>query len=59
MKLLGLLLLLSGWIIAFASISLLGAGAARIVFLLSGMGVEVIGLVLVARAHPLLRGPRE
>lgn len=59
MKLLGFLLLLSGWIITFASIAMLAAGAPRVVFLLLGLGVEVIGLVLVARAHPLLRGSRE
>ena len=59
MKLLGFLLLLSGWIIAFASIAMLAAGAARAVFLFLGIGIEVIGVVLVARAHPLLRGARE
>jgi len=59
MKLLGFLLLLSGWVIVFASVSLLPAGAVRVVFLLLGIGVEVIGLVLAARAHPLLRGARE
>lgn len=56
MKILGFLLLLSGGGIVFASIALLAAGAARIAFLLAGVGVEVIGLVLLARAHPLLRG---
>jgi hypothetical protein len=34
---------------------LLVPGGARIAFILSGIGVEVIGLVLFARAHPLLR----
>ena len=59
MKILGFLLLLSGWLIVFASVGLLSAGAVRIVFLFSGIGVEAIGVVLVARAHPLLRGARE
>lgn len=59
MKLLGFLLLLSGWFIAFAAVVLLAAGAARVAFVLSAIGVEVIGLVLVVRAHPLLRGARE
>lgn len=59
MKVLGFLLLLSGGVIVFASVSLLAAGAVRIIFLLSGIAVEAIGLVLVARAHPLLRGARK
>lgn len=55
MKPLGFLLLLSGWGIAFAAVGLLAPGVARIAFLLSAIGVEIIGLVLVARSHPLLR----
>jgi hypothetical protein len=58
MKILGFLLLLSGCGIAFASVALLGAGTARVIFILAAMGVEAIGLVLVARAHPLVRGAR-
>jgi hypothetical protein len=58
-KILGFLLLLSGWIIAAGAVALLAPGAPRIVFLLSGLGVEVIGLVLFARSHPLLRGERD
>ena len=59
MKLLGFLLLFSGWIIAFASLAMLGIGAPRVVFLILGIGVEMMGLVLVTRAHPLVRGARE
>jgi hypothetical protein len=58
MKILGFLLLLSGWGIAFASVALLAAGTPRVIFLLAGLGVEAVGLVLVARAHPLLRSVR-
>lgn len=56
MKILGFLLLLSGCAIAFASVVLLASGTPRIAFLLAGLGVEAIGLVLLGRAHPLLRG---
>jgi hypothetical protein len=56
MKILGFLLLLSGFAIAFASVTLLAAGGARIAFLIAAMGVEALGLVLLGRAHPLLRG---
>jgi uncharacterized membrane protein YccC len=59
MKPFGFLLLLSGWGIVFAAVGLLATGGVRIVFLLSGFGVELIGLVLVARSHPILRGPKD
>jgi hypothetical protein len=55
-KILGFLLLVSGWIIAAGAVTLLASSAPRIVFLLAGLGVETIGLVLFARSHPLLRG---
>jgi hypothetical protein len=59
MKILGFLLLLSGWAIVVGAVVLLAPRAPRTVFLFSGIGVEVIGLVLIARSHPLLRGERE
>jgi hypothetical protein len=58
MKILGFTLLLSGWGIAFTSVALLATGTARVAFVLAGLGVEAIGLALVARAHPLPRGSR-
>ncbi len=56
MKILGLLLLVSGWIIVLAAIALLPAGTPRAVFALAGIGVEIVGLALFIRAHPLSRG---
>lgn len=53
MKILGFLLLLSGWGIAFASVALLAAGTPRAGFLFAGLGVEAIGFVLVVKEHPL------
>ena len=50
MKLLGFILLLSGWGIVMASISML-RGSAVLAFILAGIAVEILGLVLVARAH--------
>lgn len=50
MKLLGLLLLLSGWAIAMAAIFMLH-GKTVLIFILAGIVVELIGLALVARAH--------
>ena len=51
MKLAGFLLLLSGWVLVLAAIALLSAPGPRGAFLVAGMGVELLGLVLVARAH--------
>lgn len=52
MKLGGFLLLLSGWGIVVAALALLHGGAVS-GFILAGLGVEVLGLVLVLRAHLL------
>ena len=59
MKILGLLLLVSGGVIVIGALALLSTGISRTVFLLSGIGVETVGLVLFGRSHPLLRGERE
>ena len=50
MKLGGFLLLLSGWGIVVAALALLHGGAVS-GFILAGFGVEILGLVLVLRAH--------
>jgi hypothetical protein len=51
MKLTGFLLLLGGWIIALAAVALLPSGASQISFVLLALGVQVLGLALVFRAH--------
>jgi hypothetical protein len=51
MKLLGLLLLTAGWVITLAAVVLLKTTLQRSLFVLAGIGVEVLGLILVARAH--------
>jgi hypothetical protein len=56
MKLLGFFLLVAGWALVIAAVVLLGQVAPRTIFVLSGLGVEIVGLVLVARSHPLLPG---
>jgi hypothetical protein len=55
MKLAGFLLLLAGWVLVLAAIALLGAAGPRGAFLLAGIGVELLGLVLVARSHLTLK----
>jgi hypothetical protein len=59
MKLLGFLLLLAGWGIVLTAVGLLAASAPRVAFVLAGIGVEILGLVLVIRAHPAPRGEHE
>ncbi|MBV9341816.1 MAG: hypothetical protein JO159_13135 [Acidobacteria bacterium] len=50
MKISGFLLLVSGWLIVIAALILLH-GRAVPPFVLAGLGTELLGLVLVARAH--------
>ncbi len=58
MKLAGFLLLLAGWSIVLAALAVLVPGIGQNCFIMAGVGVEVVGLVLVIRAHPVLRGER-
>ena len=58
MKLLGFLLLVSGWWIVETAFYLLH-GNALSAFIIAGLGVEILGLVLVSRAHlPLTEDSR-
>ena len=50
MKLLGFLLLLSGWGIVVAALSLLRSGVLS-AFIFAGIAVETLGLALVVKAH--------
>jgi len=53
MKLAGFLLLLAGWIIVVAAVVLPIPPNARVIFVLAGVGVEIVGLTLVIRSNPL------
>lgn len=59
MRLFGFLLLLAGWGIVLTALALMAKDAPRIAFVLAGIGVEIVGLVLVIRAHPIRRGTHE
>ncbi|MGA2574500.1 MAG: hypothetical protein ABSH24_00580 [Bryobacteraceae bacterium] len=59
MKLLGLLLLVSGWAIALAAVALLKTTLERSVFVLAGIGVEILALVLAVIAHRPAKGEGE
>jgi hypothetical protein len=51
MKLLGLLLLVSGWGLVLAALEMLTAPSMLTGFVLAGAGVEVLGLSLTIRSH--------
>jgi len=59
MKLVGFLLLLSGWLLVLSAVILLGSAVPRTAFMLAGVGVEILGLVLVTRSHLLPRRERD
>ena len=55
-KLTGVFLLLSGWIIVLGAVALLAPGAAQGGFALAGAAVEAAGLALLFRSHIVVRG---
>lgn len=59
MRLVGSGLLLSGWIIVVAALPLLPPGGERGFFVAAGLVVEIVGLVLLGRAHRAFAGGRE
>ncbi len=52
-RLVGFLLLLAGWGLVLAAIGMLKSNAPRTTFVLAGVAVELLGLVLLVRAHLL------
>ena len=53
MKLIGCMLLLSGWIIVLAALVMLTTLGQRAAFVASGMVVEILGLALLTRSYTL------
>jgi uncharacterized membrane protein len=51
LKFFGFVLLLAGWGLVISALALVAAYIPRAIFILAGMGVEIVGLVLVIRAH--------
>ena len=58
MKIAGFFLLLAGGALVLTAVALLALSLPRTGFVLAGVGVEVIGLVLVARSHLPDQGDR-
>ena len=58
MSFIGYLLMVSGWLLVFASLFLLAGLGQRLTFVIAGLLVELLGLALIAqRYHSLQRGP--
>ncbi len=51
MKLIGCLLLISGWLIVLAALVMLQAYFQRAAFIAAGFGTEILGLVLLANVY--------
>ena len=55
MRLVGCLLLVSGFFLALAALVLLPTPTMRFAFVAAGLGVEVLGVGLLTRAYTLLQ----
>jgi hypothetical protein len=54
----GYLLMVSGWLLVFASLFLLAGLGQRVTFVLAGLLIELLGLALIAlRYRALQKGP--
>ena len=51
MKVVGFLLLVTGWFLVLAALDLLRSPSALAAFVIAGVAIEVLGLVLVFRAR--------
>jgi hypothetical protein len=51
LKLIGSLLLVSGWLIVLAALIMLVTVAQRAIFIAAGIGVEILGLILLTRGY--------
>lgn len=51
MKLIGCLLLISGWLIVLAALVMLQTLVQRAAFIAAGFGTEILGLILLANAY--------
>jgi len=56
MRIAGLLLLLAGWFLVLSALVLLRAAWPQALFVLAGVGVEVLALVLLFRSHVIPHG---
>ena len=55
MKLIGCLLLISGWLIVLAALVMLQTPVQRAAFIAAGFGTEILGLVLLGNAYATMQ----
>ena len=55
MKLIGSLLLISGWLIVLAALIMLVTVTQRAIFIASGMAIEILGLILLTRGYTAMQ----
>jgi len=55
LKLIGCLLLLSGWLLVLAALVMLPAFTQRSAFIAAGMAIEILGLGLLTRAYTAMQ----
>ena len=55
MKLIGCLLLLSGWFLVLAALVMLPAFMQRAAFIAAAMAIEILGLALLTRAYTAMQ----
>jgi len=51
LRIAGFLLMLAGWMLVLAALVMLVSLPSRTGFVLAGVAVEILGFVLIARAH--------
>ena len=59
MKIAGLVMMPAGWFIVLAALVMLRASLAQNIFIAAGVGVEILGIVLLARSHWAAKMGRE
>jgi hypothetical protein len=59
LRIAGILLMVAGWILLLAAVIMLNSLPARTSFAMAGLGVEILGLVLLARTHIPRRKKRD
>jgi len=55
LKLIGCLLLLSGWFLVLAALVMLPTFSQRAAFIAAGIGVEILGLILLTRGYTAMQ----
>lgn len=58
MRMAGLFLMLAGWAIAVAAVTLLTSAVTQLAFILISVVIEILGFAFIARTHMVHRGGR-